>query len=79
MLGEATRSTLDRLAANAQRDWRTPGLSAGLVRDGELVWSSHVGSARLEPEPEPATDDTQYLIGSVTKTFTAVLVRALRD
>ncbi|WP_137120231.1 serine hydrolase domain-containing protein [Segeticoccus rhizosphaerae] len=78
-LGEATRSTLDRLAANAQRDWRTPGLSAGLVRDGELVWSSHVGSARLEPEPEPATDDTQYLIGSVTKTFTAVLVMALRD
>lgn len=78
-LREATRLDLDRLAAQAQHDWRSPGVSAGVVRDGELVWSAHVGSARLEPEPTAAGDDTPYLIGSVTKTFTAVLVMALRD
>ncbi len=69
---------LDRLVASAQRDWRAPAVSAGVVRDGEMVWSAHVGSASLEPA-EPPTDDTQYLIGSITKTFTAVLVMALRD
>ncbi len=62
----------------AQRTWRTPGLSVGVVRDGTLVWSRHVGSARLEPAA-PADDDTQFMIGSITKTFTAVLIMQLRD
>jgi CubicO group peptidase (beta-lactamase class C family) len=47
-------------------------------QDGTLVWSAHVGSARLDPVTAP-TDDTQYMIGSITKTFTAVLIMALRD
>jgi CubicO group peptidase (beta-lactamase class C family) len=74
----------------AQRSWRSPGVSAGVVRDGELVWSAHVGSARLgEPgqpvtggsagSAAPADDDTQFMIGSVTKTFTALAVMSLRD
>ena len=58
--------------------WHSPAVSAGLVRDGALVWSTHVGSARLDPVAAP-TDDTQYMIGSITKTFTAVLIMALRD
>ncbi|MEO3939055.1 serine hydrolase domain-containing protein [Dermatophilaceae bacterium Soc4.6] len=72
---------LERRVRTAQRDWRSPGVSAGVVRDGELVWSTHVGSARLEPgrPGRPANDDTQYMIGSITKTFTALLVLQLRD
>ncbi len=70
--------TLELKTAQAQRDWHSPGVSVGVVRDGSLVWSHHVGSARLSP-PKPASDDTQFLIGSVTKTFTAVLVMQLRD
>ncbi len=62
----------------AQRNWRATGLSAGVVRDGQLVWSTHVGSARADP-PTPATDGTQTMIGSITKTFTAVLIMQLRD
>lgn len=63
----------------AQRSWRSPGVSAGVVRDGHLVWSGHVGAARLGEQRVAATDDTQYMIGSVTKTFTALAVMALRD
>ena len=63
----------------AQRAWRSPGVSVGVVRDGALVWSAHVGSARLGSQPAPATDDTQFMIGSVTKTFTALTVMSLRD
>jgi CubicO group peptidase (beta-lactamase class C family) len=69
---------LERRLRVAQRDWRSPAVSAGVVRDGQLVWSGHVGSARVEGTVPPG-DDTQYMIGSITKTFTAVLVMALRD
>lgn len=63
----------------AQRSWRSPGVSVGVVRDGHLAWSAHVGSARLGVDATPATDDTQFMIGSVTKTFTALAVMSLRD
>ena len=76
--GEGVARDLERRVRQAQRDWRSPAVSAGVVRDGRLVWSTHVGSARLEPQAAP-DDDTQFMIGSVTKTFTAVLVMALRD
>jgi hypothetical protein len=62
----------------AQSKWHSPAVSAGIVRDGALVWSTHAGSARLDPITAP-TNDSQYLIGSITKTFTAVLIMALRD
>ena len=77
-LGDALVRDLERRVRQAQSDWHSPAVSAGIVRDGALVWSTHVGSARLDPNIAP-TDDTQYLIGSITKTFTAVLVMALRD
>ena len=55
-----------------------PDCPSGSPGDGELAWSSHVGLARLDP-PTPAHDDTQVMIGSITKSFTAVLVMQLRD
>ena len=72
------RELLGRAVA-AQRSWRAPGVSVGVVRDGALVWSTHVGSARLGTPSIPADDDTQFMIGSVTKTFTALAVMSLRD
>lgn len=77
-LGEGLARSLEHQVREAQSQWHSPAVSAGLVRDGTLVWSSHVGSARLDPLRVP-TDDTQYMIGSITKTFTALLVMGLRD
>src|SRR3954447_5168380 len=77
-LPEPLTTALAAEVADAQRRWRTPGLFVGVARHGELMWSSHVGSARLDP-PKPADDDTQVMIGSITKTFTALLVMQLRD
>ncbi|MEO5664173.1 MAG: serine hydrolase domain-containing protein [Nocardioides sp.] len=57
--------------ATAQADGLVPSVVAGIVRDGELVWSDGVGAV-----PGPVTD-TQYKIGSITKTFTAVLILQL--
>jgi len=72
---------LDELTVTAQRRWHSPCVSAGVVIDGDPAWSAHVGSARLDPSMEnmAATNDTQVMIGSITKTFTALLVMQLRD
>jgi len=55
-----------------------PSISAAVLRDGELVWETAVGVADVEGGVE-ATPDTQYRIGSITKTFTAAAIMQLRD
>ena len=55
-----------------------PSISAAVVRRGEIVWSGSVGLANLE-DGVAATPQTQYRIGSITKTFTAVAVMQLRE
>lgn len=77
-IGAELRRELTRRIVQAQREWRAPAVSAGLVRDGELVWSEHVGAVDLDTQ-RVATNDTQFLIGSITKTFTAIAVMQLRD
>lgn len=77
-LSAALERALTARVVAAQRDWKAPGISVGLVRDGQQVWSAHVGHVGYEPRVV-ATDDTQFLIGSVTKTFTAVTLMGLRD
>jgi D-alanyl-D-alanine carboxypeptidase len=78
----STDRRLTALLATEQVNARAPSLVAGVVRDGGLVWSGARGTA-VGPEPlagdEPATVDTQYRIGSITKVMTAVLVLQLRD
>ncbi|MDN5796600.1 MAG: beta-lactamase family protein [Intrasporangium sp.] len=79
MLSDGLARRLEARLVTAQRDWRAPGVSAGVVRGGRLAWSGHAGSARLGEAGVPATDETQFMIGSVTKTFTALAVMSLRD
>lgn len=74
---DLARQLEDRLSEE-QLTGRLPTLIAGLVRDGVLVWSGSRGSTGLQGGG-PATVDTQYRIGSITKTFVAVLVMRLRD
>src|SRR4051794_4577509 len=71
----ATAHRLLARLAEAQAGSRLPSLVGGIVRDGALVWSG--GRGRVGGEaPGP---DTQYRIGSISKTFTALLVMRLRD
>ncbi|HLR95990.1 MAG TPA: serine hydrolase domain-containing protein, partial [Jiangellaceae bacterium] len=72
------RTSLDQRLQSAQREHRLPSVVAGLCRDGELVWSGYAGTTLGEHASAPG-DDVQYRIGSITKTFVAVLVMRLRD
>ena len=69
---------LDQLTGVEQRDKRYPSLAAAVLRDGTLIWERAVGAANVEGGVE-ATPDTQYRVGSITKTFTAAAIMQLRD
>ncbi|MFG2606772.1 serine hydrolase domain-containing protein [Streptomyces sp. NPDC048514] len=71
----ATRRALLHRIAVAQNEGRAPSLVAAVVRGGQAVWHG----ARTSVEGHGPDEDVQYRIGSITKTFTAVLVMRLRD
>jgi CubicO group peptidase (beta-lactamase class C family) len=62
----------------AQAEQRIPSISAAAVGNGEVVWEEALGLADVEGKVE-ATPDTQYRVGSITKTFTATAILQLRD
>jgi CubicO group peptidase (beta-lactamase class C family) len=74
----ATQLDCSRQLRELQRAARAPGIAAAIVQQGALTWSDSAGLADVEAGVEP-TVDTQYQIGSITKTFTAALVLQLRD
>ena len=86
--------TAGHLQARLEREQsqrRLPSVVAGLVRDGELAWWGAAGSLKVTVNGtgDGAADgntggdlpdlDTQYRIGSITKTFVAVALMRLRD
>jgi CubicO group peptidase (beta-lactamase class C family) len=75
---ERLAEELGRLLRSKQSEGRLPGVSAAVFRDGEVVWADALGLADVDAGTE-ATVDTQYRIGSITKTFTAAAILQLRD
>jgi CubicO group peptidase (beta-lactamase class C family) len=69
---------LGLLLRRAQSEQRLPSVSAAVVRAGEVIWAEAIGLADAERGAE-ASPETQYRIGSITKTFTAAAVMRLRD
>ncbi len=78
-LNDTTVRALHRIALEKQVKGRVPGLYAGVVRGGGLVWHEGLGAADISVPQVPPTADDQYLVASNSKTFTAVLVMQLRD
>jgi CubicO group peptidase (beta-lactamase class C family) len=74
LLACTRRALLHRLAIG-QAEGRSPSMVGAVVRDGEPVW---VGGRGLVDGRSPDAH-VAYRIGSLTKTFTAVLVLQLRD
>ncbi|MFF2007763.1 serine hydrolase domain-containing protein [Streptomyces sp. NPDC058195] len=71
----STRRALMHRIATAQSEGRAPSLVAAVQREGEILWSG----SRSCVDGHAPDGDTQFRIGSLTKTFTAVLVLRLRD
>ncbi|WP_066944760.1 serine hydrolase domain-containing protein [Streptomyces lushanensis] len=74
LLPGTRRALLHRIAL-AQTAGRAPSLVAAVAREGRMVWTD----SRTCVDGHAPDADTQYRVGSITKTFTAVLVLRLRD
>jgi CubicO group peptidase (beta-lactamase class C family) len=68
---------VEALAAGHQQRGGQPGLAYGIVLDGELVHAAGLGERHLGGPPPDA--DTVFRIASMTKSFTASAILALRD
>jgi CubicO group peptidase (beta-lactamase class C family) len=68
---------LSKILRAGQVEHRVPSLSAAVYRNGEVAWSEAVGIA--DANGAEATPNTQYRIGSISKTFTAASIMLLRD
>jgi D-alanyl-D-alanine carboxypeptidase len=67
---------IDALVTDLMKKRGVPGLSLAVVKEGKVVYAKGYGLADVENNV-PATPDTVYEIGSVTKQFTAAIVMQL--
>lgn len=76
LLGPAQADDVDTYAAAFIDKHKIPGLSLAVVRDGKVIKAAGYGLANLELN-SPATAETAWEIGSITKHFTAEAVMLL--
>ena len=69
---------LEHLIAEAMDEWKVPGLAVAVVQNGEVALVKAYGLRDVEAGLK-VTTDTQFLIGSVTKSFTATGLALLVD
>lgn len=69
-------ATLERLVRATQAHARVPALSVALHRADRPLWTFQVGTTGSDA---PLVAGTRFRLGSITKTFTAVLVLQCRD
>jgi CubicO group peptidase (beta-lactamase class C family) len=69
---------LERLIAEAMDEWKIPGLAIAVVQSGEVALVRAYGLRDVEAGLT-VTTNTQFLIGSVTKSFTATGLALLVD
>ncbi|MGD2084941.1 MAG: serine hydrolase domain-containing protein [Candidatus Aminicenantes bacterium] len=76
---ESKIKLFQRFAAELERNrgnLKIPGMSVGVIINGELVWAQGFGFADLEKQVK-ATPYTPFRLSSVTKTFSAQIVMHL--
>jgi CubicO group peptidase (beta-lactamase class C family) len=69
---------LEGLITESMDEWKVPGLAVAVVQNGEVALASAYGLRDVEAGLK-VTTDTQFLIGSVTKSFTATGLALLMD
>ncbi len=75
-LSAENRSKIESAVSKFMKASKAPGMSAAVVKNGELVWSGGFGVADLESSV-PATSQTLYRIGSISKPITATTAMVL--
>src|SRR5262249_727117 len=69
---------LELLTAEAMDEWKIPGLAITVVQNSEVALARAYGLRDVEAGLK-VTTDTQFLIGSITKSFTSTGLALLAD
>jgi CubicO group peptidase (beta-lactamase class C family) len=69
---------LDRLALDSMADWKVPGAALAVVLDGGMALAKGYGQRDVEKNL-PVTAATQFVICSITKSFTATGMALLHN
>jgi len=69
---------LDHLATEAMADWKVPGVALAVVQDGKVALTRAYGQRDVEANL-PVTPATQFVICSITKSFTATAIALLHN
>jgi len=77
---KTTQNTLDTAAIDAYienhiAENQIPGLALSIVHNGEIVYTQGYGVA--DPEGTPVTPQTPFILGSTSKSFTALAIMQL--
>jgi len=67
---------LDTYFGKTSTDWGIPGMSVGIVKDGEIVFSKGYGVLEVG-KPEKPDGNTLYAIASNSKAFTSAIIAML--
>ncbi len=77
-LDDELLASLESYIVEKMEQLKVPGAAIAIVRGDEVVYSQGFGS-RGPDNDEPITAQTQFMIGSTTKTMTTMLMAALVD
>ena len=69
---------IDELIDGALEKWQVPGLAVAVIADGKVAYAKGFGQRNVE-QNLPMTADTLLPIGSITKSFTTLLMGMLVD
>jgi D-alanyl-D-alanine carboxypeptidase len=71
------RTLSDKIGATLKQSG-APSASIAVVKDGRLVFARAFGKASIDPD-RPATPDTRYAVGSISKQFTTAAILLMQE
>jgi len=71
-------SALEQYVNSSMKEWKVPGASVAIVKDGSVVYMKGFGVRDVSTN-QPVTADTLFDIGSCTKAFTSAAIAMLVD
>src|SRR5438445_21509 len=69
---------IDSVVENALKLFNVPGAALSIVVDDKLIYAQGYGTRSID-ENTPVTAETLFPVGSVTKSFTALIIGQLVD
>ena len=69
----------DAFVQRVHNEWKLPGMVVAVVKDGQTVFVKGYGQTALDASAKAVDGDTQFVIASTSKAFTAALLATVID